>query len=142
MNQQEAMDLFQQGFDCSQAVLMEFADELNLDDETAKKISACFGGGIWNGHVCGAVTGAMMVIGMKYGHSQAGDKETKDLMVQKINEFITAFEQKHGSVVCKDLLGYKIPEDLDTIMEKQLFFTEGMCPAFVCDAIDILHDIL
>ncbi len=142
MNQQEAMDLFQQGFDCSQAVLMEFADELNLDDETAKKISACFGGGIWNGHVCGAVAGAMMVIGMKYGHSQAGDKETKDLMVQKINEFITAFEQKHGSVVCKDLLGYKIPEDLDTIMEKQLFFTEGMCPAFVCDAIDILHDIL
>ncbi|MGI6361989.1 MAG: C-GCAxxG-C-C family protein [Bacillota bacterium] len=142
IDQQKAMEYFSQGIDCSQVVLGEFAEEMGLDEETARKVSAAFGGGIWHGEVCGAVAGAMMVIGLKYGHYLEGDETSKNIMVKKINEFKEAFEASHGTIVCKELLGYKIPEQLEEIMEKQLFFQEEKCPQYVCTAIDILKKIL
>lgn len=74
---------FEQGFDCSQVVLASFCEELGMDQETALKVSSSFGGGLWNGEVCGCVTGALMALGLKYGHYSPGDSKSKEIISSK-----------------------------------------------------------
>ena len=83
MTKEEIKDLFMQGIDCSQVVTTEFAEKMQLTEEQARKVSACFGGGMMCGETCGAVTGALMVIGMVYGHSRKGIRSKKDRMTAK-----------------------------------------------------------
>lgn len=71
---EEALRLFESGFNCNQAVLTAFSGELGIDKETALKIGTGFGGGVRRGDVCGAVSGAVMVLGMKQGHYIEGDQ--------------------------------------------------------------------
>ena len=59
---------FIKGYDCSQVVLSYFAERLGITEEMANKVSACFGGGMMHGDTCGAFTGAIMAVGLKYGH--------------------------------------------------------------------------
>lgn len=124
---------------CAQSVLLSFANELNLDEMTAKKISLGFGGGMAMAETCGAITGAYMVLGLK---AQTGDKtmaemktETK-LAVRKFNELFIA---KHGSLTCKRLLGVDIltPEGSVEANEKNLFQT--VCTELVGSASEILE---
>ena len=78
MKKEEIQELFVQGIDCSQVVACHFADEMGLSKEQARKVSACFGGGMMCGETCGAVTGALMVIGMKYGACKRGRYGSKE----------------------------------------------------------------
>ena len=75
---EKAIELFEQKFHCSQAVLAAFADELGLTEEQALKLGACFGGGMCKGEVCGACTGALMALGMKFGQFKKDDTESKN----------------------------------------------------------------
>ncbi|MGI5891843.1 MAG: C-GCAxxG-C-C family protein [Bacillota bacterium] len=142
MKEAEVIKNFEGGIDCSQIVFSEFSEQLGVDKETAKKIAASFGAGMWNGEVCGAVAGAMMVIGLKYGHTKLGDEKAKGQTIAKVNQFKEAFEREHGSIVCREILGYDIPEELDIVMEQREFFKPEKCPSYVCTAIKILNDIL
>lgn len=136
-----AKDIFSRGFNCSQAVLGVFCEQLGLERELAFKISTGFGGGLRQGEVCGAVTGAVMVIGLKHGHHIEGDTETKQKVYQLTQEFIDRFKEKHQSIICKDLLGYSVavPKEYELIKEKQLFTT--LCPQLIADAVEILQEI-
>ena len=80
MDKAQVADLFMRGQDCSQVVLSQFADVLGISQENANRITACFGGGSGIGETCGAVIGALMVIGMKYGHSGPDDMEQRNIM--------------------------------------------------------------
>ena len=86
---------FEQGFDCSQVVLASFCEELGMDQETALKVSSSFGGGLWNGEVCGCVTGALMALGLKYGHYSPGDSKSKEIISSKTKEFEEKFKEKN-----------------------------------------------
>lgn len=138
---EEILQGFGMGYDCSQIVLRHFSTELGMDEKTALKISSAFGGGMWRGETCGAVTGALMVIGLKYGHSTPGD-EAKGTMLAKKKEFEDAFSATQGSCICKDILGYNlaVKEEMDEIMKKNLL-TEK-CPHVVLSAILALEKIL
>ena len=83
MKQEEIRELFIKGIDCSQVVAGAFAEEMGMTEEEARKVSACFGGGMMCGETCGAVTGALMVLGMKYGHCKEDDMDQKNIMMQK-----------------------------------------------------------
>lgn len=100
-----AKKLFEQKYHCSQAVLAAFADELGLTERQALKIGGCFGGGMCKGEVCGACTGALMVLGLKYGQCEIDDWDsrlkTNDVTVQ----FLELFRNENGSYICKELLG-------------------------------------
>lgn len=86
------------GCNCSQAVFAAFADELGLDEETAKKVALGLGGGVGRmREVCGTVTGASMVLGMKYGPDKAS-------AYAKIQDFCARFKAECGSIVCCELL--------------------------------------
>lgn len=69
---EEAMNYFDNGCNCSQAVLMPYIKELSIDKETAERIAVTFGGGMSKaGKTCGCLSGALMVLGLKYGEKSA-----------------------------------------------------------------------
>jgi C_GCAxxG_C_C family probable redox protein len=134
---------FEEGFSCSQAVFSAYAEQLGLDCGIALKISGGFGGGMGRlALTCGAVTGAFMAIGLKYGTIDAEDKETKEKAYALVREFADRFRSRHGSITCQELLGCDIskPEGEKVAREQGLFKT--MCPRLVRDAAEILEEIL
>ncbi len=136
---EKAVNTFSQGFNCSQAVFSAFSEELGVDEKTAKKIGGCFGSGMRCGEVCGAVTGALMVIGLKYGQCDLEETKAKADTNAKTLEMLNAFKEENGSTLCRNLLEYDLsnPDELSIIKEKKLFTT--ICPMMVASAVDILE---
>ena len=132
--------LFDQGFDCAQTVFSAFAEELDLDEETALKIAAGFGGGMHLGDMCGCVTGGLMVLGLKYGWNEEGDAVGKDLMNRKAQEFERRFRERLGGLRCRELL----EADVSTSEGKMLAAERipDRCPGFVAAATEILEEML
>ncbi|MDR0468752.1 MAG: C-GCAxxG-C-C family protein [Peptococcaceae bacterium] len=133
---------FKERMHCSQQVLMEWAEELGYDREEAARMAAPFGGGMFRGDTCGAVGGAMIAIGMKYGNSTPGDAKKDDAMQDKVKEFQEKFAARNGSTICRDLLGY----DFAKPEERAAAFATGkvkeVCPKLVQDALEILDEIM
>ena len=136
-----AAELFAQGFNCSQAVFAVFAEKYGLSKETALKIGCGFGGGMRNAEICGAVTGATMVIGLRYGHTNGKDDENKSLCYNKTKEFTDNFKAKNNSIICRDLLGIYIfnGDGMAIAGEKNLFKTT--CVNMICNAVEILEEL-
>jgi C_GCAxxG_C_C family probable redox protein len=138
-----AVACFREGFNCSQAILSTWSGEFDLERETALRAASAFGGGMAGlGEVCGAVTGALMVIGLKHGQTEAKDKETKEKNYARVHDFTGRFRSRHSSLLCRELLGCDLttPEAREMAKQKGLF-TER-CPRFVRDAAEILEDVL
>ncbi len=144
MNRVEsAVSDFKGGFACSQAVLAAFTDLFGMPRDLALRIAAGFGGGMGRmGKTCGAVTGAFMVIGLKYGATLGEDKASKEKTHQVVREFAEKFAFRNGSIGCKELLGCDLStrEGYEQAREKNLFYT--VCPKLVQDASEILEEIL
>ena len=138
----EAVALFQQGCSCSQAVLGVFAEELGLPRELAFKVAAGFGGGLGRlGGTCGVVSGAVMVLGLRHGGTVAGDRAAKEETYERVREFVRRFQARHGSSVCRELLGCDLstPAGLQRAKEQKL--TATLCPYFVASAVEILQGL-
>jgi C_GCAxxG_C_C family probable redox protein len=103
----EANELFRSGLNCSQAIVAVFSEEHGFPAETALKIAYPFGRGMGGcGHTCGALTGAMMVIGMKYGTAGQNETDKMKLAREKTRRLIEIFESEHGTTLCNDLTGF------------------------------------
>ena len=103
---QRAVELFKEGFNCSQSVFVAFAHKFDIDEDTAKKISAGLGGGIGRlREVCGAVSGAAMVIGSLASATEGADVENKQKNYELVREFAKRFTEENGSIICRELLG-------------------------------------
>ena len=140
---EQAVRKFRKGFNCSQAVLSVYAEEFGLCRETALKIACGFGGGMGRmALTCGAVTGAFMVIGLKYGNVDANEKEIKEKTYGLVREFARRFEKRNGSSICRELLGCDIsePEGLRSAKENGLF--TSVCPGLVREAVEILEEMM
>jgi TDG/mug DNA glycosylase family protein len=134
---------FAQGWSCSQSVFSAYAARLGLAPELALRVAAPFGAGMARaGHTCGAVTGALMAIGLKLGHVTAEDTPAKEKTYQCAQEFMAAFKARHGSLECRELLGcdVSVPEELQAAREQGLFDTH--CPVFVRDAAELVGELL
>lgn len=138
----KAEQYFNNNFNCSQAVFTAFATELGLEEELALKIATQFGGGARKGEMCGAVSGALMVLGLKYGHSDAQNAEEKRKAYQIAEDFMNRFIEQKGTVVCKELLGYDLSktEDMEKIQKLNLFKTT--CPEMVRCATEIVEQMI
>ena len=138
-----AVSCFMKGFNCSQSILSTYGTQFGLTREIALKIAAGFGGGMGRvGKTCGAVTGAFMVIGLKYGIIKATKIKEKERTYELIREFISKFKDRNGTVACKELLDCDIstPEGRNIAMEKKLFI--DICPNLVKDSAEILEEII
>ncbi len=140
---EKATQLFAAGYNCSQSVFAAHAEDLGLPTETALKISAAFGGGLGRqGEVCGAVSGALMALGLAHGQTNPDDKAAKDHTYALTRRFCAEFADREGSLLCRELLSHPIstPEGLQQIQHENLFKT--VCPQLVSHAAEILAEIL
>jgi C_GCAxxG_C_C family probable redox protein len=94
------------------------------------------------GQTCGAVTGALMVIGLKHGQTRADDLLAKEKTYALAKEFLQRFRERQGATLCPELLGYDIgdPQEMQLAKDKGLF--TSLCPRLVADAAEILQEIL
>ncbi len=141
-SRQLAVKYFEQEFNCAQAVLMMFGPSLGLDKRTASRLGAAFGGGmVRSGNTCGAVSGALMVLGLKFGNSDNDDKESKEAAYTQAEAFVKEFKENNSSIVCRDLLGCDLskPGGLEYARESKLF--QSICPKLVRDAADIVEQL-
>ncbi len=139
----EAVTLFEDGYNCSQAIFSSYAQQLGLDLNTALKIAAPLGAGMGRtGNVCGAVSGALLVIGLKFGYTSPVERETKEKVYALVREFTAQFCSRNGSICCPDLLGQDIgtPEGRRAAEEQKLF--SAICPKLIRDSSEILSDLL
>ena len=138
---EQAVQGFQSGHSCSQAVLAAFAPAFGVDKETALKIAAGFGGGMGRmAETCGAVTGAFMVLGLSHPGSTA-ERPAKEAVYARVKQFAERFKACHGALDCRDLLGCDMstPEGAAKVQELKLPAT--ICPKFVRTAAEILQEM-
>ena len=139
---EKALRCFADHLHCSQSVLAAFSEECGITDETAFRLGSCFGSGMRRGNVCGACAGALMVLGLMYGETHAGDREGR-LRTDRLNDLMMdRFSEANGSCLCNELLccDVRTPEGVQYARDHHLF-TE-FCPKMVASAVDILEDIL
>lgn len=138
---EQAVEYFNQNYNCSQGVFTAFAKEQGIDEKLALKISTNFGGGARKGEMCGAVSGALMALGLFYGHSDGNDQEEKSRAYSISEEFMDRFIAEKGTVVCRELLGYDLtkPEERAQILEKDLFHC--ICPEMIRCAAMIVDEM-
>ena len=106
-----AYELFLEGYNCTQAVVGAFAEEMGVDFETAVRIGSGFGGGMGRmREVCGTFSGAVLAADMLYGYSDPKDIEAKKALYEKIRAAAEQFKKDNGSIICKELLGLEKPE--------------------------------
>lgn len=138
-----AQTRFTEGLSCSQVVLSTFAPEFGLDLELALKVASPFGGGISHtGSICGAVTGGLMVLGLRYGATKGQDKQTKEKTYLIAQDFIKRFKKLNGSILCGALLNYDIsdPVILQVARAKHVF--DAICPKLIQEAIELVACML
>ena len=137
---EDAVARFDNGYSCAQAVFSPYAEQLGMDLETAVRVAAGFGGGMGRmAGTCGAVTGAFLALGLKHG---GPDSQSKDNTYELVREFAARFQARHGSLECRDLLGYDLstPEGKKRINKERLHST--VCARIVRHAAEILEELL
>ena len=145
MNSMEspAVNTYKQGFNCAQAIVSAFGPQLGLPLEIALKLPLAFGGGMAStGETCGAVTGALMVIGLKYGSMDPKNKGAKKRVYKLSKSFMKQFKSINGSVECRELLNLNVGSIAGIIKAKKNGSFKKACPKFVGDASDIVEQIL
>lgn len=139
---QEAEKRFIEGYACSQAVFSTYCDEYDIDPKIALSLSSGLGGGICMGKTCGAVTGAILMIGLALGGKNSETSEGRRKIKESVIEFTNRFKEFNSTTECKDLLSLDIstPKGMKTAIEKNLFKT--VCPKFIKDSSKILEEII
>ena len=138
---EKAMSIFREGYSCSQSLILAFEDEIEIDKSTALKIASSFGAGMGRlREVCGAVTGMFIVAGILYGYDSPEDREGKIEHYSLIQKLGGEFSEKHGSIVCRELLGLDLKKDIP-VPEKRTkeYYKKRPCAELVGDAAEILE---
>ncbi len=141
MRREQAMALFEKGYNCAQAVVLAFADLHGLDQTTAAALSSSFGGGMGRlREVCGAVSGMFLTAGILYGYDDPGASEEKAEHYARIQELAAEFEKRNGSIVCRELLGSGRKRDEPTPEARTAeYYKKRPCKELVGDAAEILE---
>jgi C_GCAxxG_C_C family probable redox protein len=142
MNKTEiATSLFKKGYNCSQALLAVYGIGLGLNEEAALKIASAFGGGMGRlGETCGAVTGALMIIGLKYGKVEP-DEKAKVKTYELAREFVKKFKARNNSIICKKLIGIDISSNGELEPDAEEII-KVKCPEYVQNAAEIIEEII
>lgn len=141
---EKALRYFNNSFNCAQSVFTTFGPELGLTEDDCLRIACAFGAGMGKQqHVCGAVTGALMVLGTKFGKALNDPESKKEFTYTAAEEFLDRFKAKNGSINCKELLrglNMNDPEELKKINELMLF--ETSCEKYIQDAVEITEKFI
>lgn len=140
----KAFELFKSGYNCSQSVFATFSDITGINEELALRLSSSFGGGMGRmREVCGTCSGMFMVVGVLYGYSSANDLKEKTEHYKRIQELANLFKEKHGTIICRELLK-NIKTEKTYVPEKRTdeYYKVRPCVAFVRTAAEILDEYI
>ncbi|OGR42248.1 MAG: hypothetical protein A2X28_09550 [Elusimicrobia bacterium GWA2_56_46] len=138
-----ASQRFTEGYRCSEAILTSYCGEFGLEKDLAMKIGCAFGGGLGSyGEVCGAITGSIIILGLKHGRTNKDDAKTRVKTDKQIQTFLKRFKSKHKNIRCNDLIGFdrSTPKGHDIAAASGVF--KKLCPGLVKDAAEILEELL
>ena len=142
-NVEKAVERFKKGLNCSQTIVATYGSALGLEENMGVKVAAAFGGGMGHtGKTCGAITGAMMVIGLHCSKDGCSAAEAKVRSYALASELMNTFQSRHVYTNCKALIGQDLSTDegMRVAREKDLF--DKLCAVFVHSAAEILEEIL
>ena len=141
-----ALELFMEGFNCSQSVFTAFADRFGIDENTAKRISAGLGGGVGRQReVCGAVSGAVMVLGSISAAVDGDDAEGKKENYELVREFCDLFRERHGgTIICREMLKIMAEKKESSTPDERnaSYYASRPCAKAVYDAAEILEEMI
>ncbi len=139
-----AMANFMKGYNCSQSIVLAFADLLPVGESELLKLSSSFGGGMGRlREVCGSVSGMFMVAGLLYGYDGPETGQVKADHYARIQELAHRFEEKHGSIVCRELLGLSVRHDVPIPEQRTTeYYKKRPCPEIIGDAAEILEQFI
>lgn len=141
---QMATENFLKGYNCTQAVVLAYADMIDLDEDTLMKVSCSFGGGMGRlREVCGSVSGMFIVLGLLYGYSTPEKGQIKKDHYARVQELAHRFEVANGSIVCRELLGMNIKHDTpEPSPRTPEYYKKRPCPELVGMAAEILEQFI
>ena len=142
---EKAVELFKEGYNCSQAVFVAFADLYNIDQEMALKLSASFGGGMGRmREVCGAVSGMFLVAGLETGTVEGKDSKGKQHNYEVVQQLAEKYREKNGSIICRELLGLEGNIHKETTPENRTteYYKKRPCVELVREAAEIIERFL
>lgn len=141
---ERAVSFFKEGYNCSQSVVLAYADLFGLDFRPAAIWSAPLGGGLGRlREVCGAVSGMMLIAGLKYPYADPADRSAKTKLYTVEQELAARFSDRNGSIVCRDLLGLGCKKD-DPVPEARTesYYRKRPCAEYVAQAARIIGEKL
>ncbi len=142
-NKEKGIATFGNGFNCAQAVFSALSNEIGIEKITAIKVVGAFGSGMGrNGLTCGAVSGALMAIGHKFGKDCQENTTGKDFTNNLVNQFFKEFKEANGSIECKTLLDYDIAKEEEYKVAVNEGIFKKVCPKMVESAIVIAEKLL
>lgn len=142
---QYAVSLHDEGFSCAQALLASYGKEFGIEPEIGLKLGTAFlGGTAQDGRLCGAVTGALMIIGLKYGQIKSEDKQAREKTINLSKELMAKFKSDNGTLLCKDLRGFDVstPEGREERDRRKKNGTMPDCYKFVRNAAETMEELL
>ena len=140
---QRAEENFKSGYNCAQSVFVVYAEKYGIDKETALKLSSSFGGGMGRlREVCGAVSAMFMIAGLENGYTENDNDEIKAKHYTLIQNLAKEFKQKHGSIICRDLLGLDGEDNPIPSKRTSEYYSERPCEYFIKDACEILDKFM
>lgn len=138
----KAAELFLQGYNCAQAVVVAYSGLTGMDETFSAKIASSFGGGMGRlREVCGAVSGMFMVAGILYGYDNCDDEEKKKAHYTLIQELAEKFKEKNGSIICREILKNP-PSDPAPTPRTAEYYARRPCAKMVYDATQILEEYI
>ncbi len=139
---EQAKDLFLSGYNCSQSVLLSFADDLKFSRELAQKMAVGFGGGMGKQQeTCGALTGAMMVLGILKGEQVNNNDELKAEVYGSVKQLTREFKAIYDTTSCRELTGVDLNSAEGAAKFKEEHIMENICANCVKNVVEIVEDI-
>jgi C_GCAxxG_C_C family probable redox protein len=138
---ERAVAYFLENYNCAQSVLLAMFEHWNGKNDLIPKIATAFGGGIGRcGSVCGALTGGMMALGIRFGTNEPS-MEKRTETYELAQRFFRRFEKENDSVLCRELIGYDLsdPKQLEETRERDVF--EEKCTVFISKAVEALLEL-
>ncbi|ABN52630.1 C_GCAxxG_C_C family protein [Acetivibrio thermocellus ATCC 27405] len=141
---ERAVELFKEGYNCSQAVLAAYCEDVGIDMKTALMIASPFGGGIGRlREVCGAASAMFMIAGLKYGYVDPKDMNAKKEHYELVQKLVERFKEENGSIICRELLGLNVVHDKPEPEKRtEGYYKKRPCAEIVRSAAEIVDELL
>lgn len=141
---ERAGELFLQGYNCAQSVFLAFSDELGLDRSAAARMASSFGAGMGRlREVCGAVCAMFLIAGIAAGYDDPADTDAKAAHYRRIQALAAQFRQRHGTLICRELLGLEKAEGTPVAEERTAeYYQKRPCPMLVRVAADVMAEYM